>query len=243
VTLALPTTDDTLRVDRTVRTLRERALERLRDAILNFQFKPGERLIERSLCEKLGVSRTVVREVLRHLETEGLVVIVPQQGPAVAKPDASQAAQVYEIRAILEAEASRAAAEKATDADVARLTKANALIQAAFSQPAFSHGASRDVLKATTDFYEILFTVAGKLVAWQVVQGLNARINHLRAMTISQPGRSADANAEMTRIIQAIARHDGEAAARASFDHVETVRILAVVALRDAAPGSATNRK
>ena len=223
---SLPPDTDVLRVDRNVRTLRELALEKLRDAILNFHFKPGERLIERSLCEKLGVSRTVVREVLRHLETEGLVETLPQQGPAVIKPDIGQAAQVYEIRALLEAEASRAAAERAGPSDIARLNAANDAIQMAFES-----GSSRDVLKATTDFYEILFTVAGKLVAWQVVHGLNARINHLRAMTISQPGRSESANREMRRLIDAIERHDGEGAAKASYDHVLRVRELAIAAL------------
>ncbi len=227
--------DDPLRVDRNARTLRELALERLRDGILDFQFRPGERLVERTLCERLGVSRTVVREVLRHLETEGLVEIVPQQGPAVAKPDASQAAQVYEIRGLLEAEAARSAAAAATASDVTRLRKANATIQAAFAD-----GTSRDVLRATTDFYEILFSIAGKLVAWQVVQGLNARINQLRAMTISHPGRRGDAGAEMNSIIDAIAMHDGELAARASFDHVNRVKALALNALQGAAPAAPT---
>ena len=227
-----------LRVDRSARTLRELALEKLRDAILDFHFKPGERLVERTLCERLGVSRTVVREVLRHLETEGLVETLPQQGPAVAKPDLSQAAQVYEIRALLEAEASRAAAERATPADIARLKSANKAIQAAFTE-----GTSRDVLKATTEFYEILFTVAGKGVAWQVVHTLNARINHLRAMTIAGPGRAGNAGREMRRIIAAIERRDGEAAARASFEHVQIVSTLAAQALLEANGASATSNK
>ena len=218
-----------LRVDRSTKTLRERTVERLRDAILNFQFKAGERLVERSLCEKLGVSRTVVREALRHLEAEGLVEVLPQQGPAVAKPDTSQAAQVYEIRALLEAEAARAAAANAAEADVARRVEANRAIQAAFVD-----GTSRDILKATTEFYELLFTIAGKAVAWQLVQGLNARINYLRAMTISRPNRSVEADAEMVRIIEAIARKDGKAAAKASFDHVEKVKRLAMSMLENA---------
>jgi GntR family transcriptional regulator, trigonelline degradation regulator len=219
-----------LRVDRSAKTLRELTVERLRDAILNFQFEAGERLVERSLCEKLGVSRTVVREALRHLEAEGLVETLPQQGPAVAKPDISEAAQVYEIRALLEAEAARTAAQMADTSDIARLTAANTAIQAAFAD-----GTTRDVLKATTDFYELLFTIAGKSVAWQLVQGLNARINYLRAMTISRPNRAADANAEMTRIIDAIARRDGKAAAKASFDHIEKVKRLAMAALGNTA--------
>jgi GntR family transcriptional regulator, trigonelline degradation regulator len=226
----LPLDDRALRVDRSAKTLREQTVERLRDAILNFQFKAGERLVERSLCEKLGVSRSVVREALRHLEAEGLVETLPQQGPAVAKPDTNQAAQVYEIRALLEAEAARTAAQMAAPPDVAKLAAANTAIRAAFAE-----GSVRDVLKATTAFYELLFTIAGKSVAWQLVQSLNARINYLRAMTVSQPSRAADAHAEMTRIIEAIARGDGEAAAKASFDHVEEVKRLAMAALGNVA--------
>ena len=218
--------DTTLRIDRKVRTLRELAVERLRDAILDFQFRPGERLVERSLCERLGVSRTVVREALRHLESEGLVDVIPQQGPAVARLDAHQAVQVYEIRALLEAEAARAAAGRATPADIEGLKSANDAIQAAF---ATGHG--RDILKMTTDFYELLFRIADKPVAWQMVQGLNARINQLRAMTVAQPRRATDAGSEMLRIVEAIAARDGDRAAHASFDHVERVKQLALKVL------------
>lgn len=221
-----PPTDDALRIDRSAKTLRELAVERLRDAILDGQFRPGERLVERVLCERLGVSRTVVREALRHLETEGLVDVVPQQGPAVARLDGEQAAQIYEIRAMLEALAARAAAERATRADVARLRAANEEIQTAFSG---GHG--RDILRATSDWYELMFRIADKPMAWQVVQGLNARISQLRAVTVSQPGRAADAGAEMERIIAAIAAGDGDAAAQASFDHLNRVKALAAEAL------------
>lgn len=218
--------DDTLRIDRQARTLRELAVERLRDAILRFQFRPGERLVERMLCDRLGVSRTVVREALRHLESEGLVEVIPQQGPAVARLDSRQAEQVYEIRGLLEAEAAKAAALAASPSDVAQLKLANQEIQSAFST-----GEGRTILKATTNFYELLFRIADKPVAWQVVQGLNARINHLRAMTVAQPRRAEDANAEMLRIIGAIESGDGEAAARASYDHVDLVKRLAIAGL------------
>jgi DNA-binding GntR family transcriptional regulator len=219
-------TDDPLKIDRQSRTLRELAVERLRDAILRFQFRPGERLVERVLCDRLGVSRTVVREALRHLESEGLVEIIPQQGPAVARLDSRQAEQVYEIRGLLEAEAAKAAARLAGPQDVTRLKLANEAIQRAFAT-----GEGRTILKATTDFYELLFRIAGKPVAWQVVQGLNARINHLRAMTVSQPRRAENANAEMLCIISAIEAGDGEAAARASYEHVDLVKRLAIAGL------------
>ena len=225
MTLEMPA-EDALRIDRSAKTLRELAVERLRDAILDGQLRPGDRLVERVLCERLGVSRTVVREALRHLETEGLVDVIPQQGPAVARLDETQAAQIYEIRASLEALAARAAADRATKADVARLRRANRAIQ-----DAFAGGHGREIVKATSDWYELLFRIADKPVAWQVVQGLNARISQLRAVTVSQPGRAADAGAEMDRIIAAIEAGDGGAAAQASLDHLERVKALANAAL------------
>jgi DNA-binding GntR family transcriptional regulator len=217
---------DELRVDRNTKTLRELTLEKMRDAILDFRLRPGERLVERTLCERLGVSRTVVREVLRHLETEGLVESIPHQGPAVARPDPTKAAQIYEIRALLEAEAARACALRATPGDVKRLGAAIDRIERAFAQ----HN-PRDVIRMTTEFYEILFACAGKSVAWDIVQSLNARINHLRAMTISTPGRDKIAIQEMRRILDAISRSDAEAAYQASLDHVASVAGLAQQAL------------
>src|SRR5579864_4950577 len=102
----LPMSD--LKVDRNAKTLRELTLEKLREAIVQGYFRPGARLVERTLCDELGVSRTVVREVLRHLETEGLVEIVARQGPIVARLDPEQVQEIYEIRALLESEAARA---------------------------------------------------------------------------------------------------------------------------------------
>ena len=90
-----------LKIERSNKTLRQLTLETLRDAILDSRFRPGERLVERTLCDLTCVSRTVVREVLRHLESEGLVQTLPHQGPIVARPDLAQAEQIYEIRELL----------------------------------------------------------------------------------------------------------------------------------------------
>src|SRR5579863_5178279 len=103
-----------LKVDRSAKTLRELTLAKLRGAIVRGYFRPGARLVEWTLCDELGISRTVVREVLRHLETEGLVEIVARQGPVVARLDPTQVAEIYELRGLLEANAARACAENAT---------------------------------------------------------------------------------------------------------------------------------
>ena len=218
----LPIGDAGLRVDRSAKTLREQTVERLRDAILNFQFEAGERLVERSLCEKLGVSRTVVREALRHLEAEGLVETLPHQGPVVARLDPETIDQIYEMRAVIEAMAARACAERIDEAGCARLRSALSSIERAFADADILR-----LLEATTLFYEILFRAGGKDVAWDVVRNLNARINHLRAMTLSSEGRSRTGPQEMRRIVEAIEARDPDAAEAACRRHVERAHEIA----------------
>src|SRR4029079_1598560 len=97
------TTIESLRIE-TPATLRELALDRLRSAIVAGTFEPGGRLVERTLCEQLGVSRSVIREVIRHLETEGLLE-EGKQAAIVGTLDWDDAPEIYAIRALLEAAA------------------------------------------------------------------------------------------------------------------------------------------
>lgn len=218
-----------LKIDRSVKTLRELTLEKMRDAILSAYFKPGERLVERTLCDELGVSRSIVREVLRHLETEGLVESIPHQGPVVATLDADKAAQIYEIRGLLEGHAARLCAERADTALLEQLAVINNQIQAAFQAGDF-HG----VLEQTSAFYELMFQGSGQSMAWEIVQSLNARINRLRAMTISSAGRAAEAAEEMRLLVEALLKRDAQAAHDASVAHVRRVASIAANKLAEA---------
>lgn len=226
-----------MRVDRSQRTLRELTLEKMREAIVSLRFKPGERLIERDLCAQLGVSRTVVREVLRHLEAEGLVQTQQHRGPIVARPTPEEARQIYEIRGLLEALAARACAE--AGADPAPLDAALGRIAAAYAE----HRPAA-VLAETSEFYRALFGGAGKDVAWGIVSALNARINHLRAMTISTPGRDQEGPGQMRRIVEAIRARDGDAAFAACLAHVERASAIAqqLLAAEDDKPPAAEGR-
>ena len=219
--------DDTLRIDRSAKTLRTLALERMREAIMDFHFQPGERLVERPLCDQLGVSRSVVREVLRQLEAEGLVQMIPGHGPAVAKPDLGRTDEIYELRALLEGIAARACATSATDGQIALLDSALANLF-----DAWASGQPVEVMRATARFYEVLFEAADKRIAWEIVNGLNVRINQLRSMTIASENRREPAIAEMTEIMDAIRSRKPEEAEAAARRHVESAWRIARNALR-----------
>ncbi|RQR27023.1 GntR family transcriptional regulator [Burkholderia sp. Bp9142] len=211
-----------LKVQRPTATLRELALEKMRAAILDAHFQPGERLVERALCEILGVSRSVVREVLRHLETEGLVASIPNQGPIVAILDFDTAAEIYEIRALLEGEAAMACAQHADEPLVADLAACIDRIQQAFD--AQDHAT---VKALTSAFYERMFIAGKKHVAWEIVQTLIARINRLRALTIASDDRGHQAVEEMREILAGIATGNGAAAREAAIAHVHRVAEIA----------------
>ena len=210
-----------LRVDRG-KTLRELTLEKMRSAIFDGHVQPGERLVERRLCEQLAVSRSVVREVLRHLEAEGLIDSIPGKGPVVATLSPNQAAQIYELRSLLEGQAAFLCAKNASDKSFEYLSHLNHR-----TQDAFENDDLHQVMSRTSDFYEAMFISSGMGIAWDVVQSLNARINRLRFITISTPGRKADAAAEMAALVNALARRDPKGARQASHDHMKRVAEIA----------------
>lgn len=207
--------DADMRIDHPVTTLREIAVDRLRSAIISGRFAGGARLVERNLCEQLGVSRSVVREAIRYLEAEGLVELLPRGGPVVARLDWNQARQIYDIRQLLEAEAAAECARVA-DADVkSRLRAALREIEQAFSEPTL-----QNLYAATTGYYEVIFSAAGHLIAWEIVNRLNSRISRLRALTLATADRSTSGPAHMARICQAICDNDSETARMAVRDHL-----------------------
>jgi DNA-binding GntR family transcriptional regulator len=204
-----------LKIETPPQTLREIVLERMRGAILSGRFKSGDRLVERTLCDQLGVSRSVVREVIRYLEAEGLVETLPNKGPAVARMDWAQAAQIYDIRLLLEQSAASACALVADAAVKADLAQALAALEAASAKDD-----PTALFAATTHFYEVIFTAAGQQIAWEIVQRLNGRISRLRALTLATSDRHVSGPVRMARICAAILANDAVAAAQAVRDHL-----------------------
>lgn len=178
-------------------------------------FNPGERLVENALCQRLGVSRTSVREALRRLEAENLVVITPNVGPSVAAVDWNSAAQIYDVRALLEGRAAALCAKKATPETLASIRVALEAFEASVES---DDAVAR--IKSTEAFYDAILLGCGNAELHSLVRGLIARISLLRATSMSRPGRAVHSAAELRRIYEEIITGDGKRAAAAATDHV-----------------------
>src|ERR1700687_2477575 len=171
--------------------LRRQVLEELRQSIIAGRLAPGARLIERELIAMMGVSRTVIREALRQLESEGLIAIIPNKGPVVRELTLDEAKDLYSIRAVLEGLAARLFAENAGDEQVKKLEQAlNA------TGKAYERGVPEEILEAKNRFYDVLFEGAGSESLSSMIGALHVRIWRWRALGLSHPQRSPERSTE-----------------------------------------------
>ncbi len=190
--------------------VREQAFESLRTAIITGEIAPGTRLIERELCEALGISRASAREVLRQLEAERLLVIEPRKGPRVATLSRKQAKEIYELRLILERRIVEHFTEVASDAEVAAARKIYEELCEATRQPQVINLVSL-MVKLTNH----MGRVSQDEIVLEIFNHLNARISALRVTSVSKAGRREESLKEIGEIISAIEERDAERAGRA----------------------------
>ena len=222
---------ESLRVERAPAPIRSRVLDNLRQAILERELVPGQRLIERELVELTGVSRTSIREALRELAAEGLVTTIPNKGTVVAEVTAEEARQLYQVRSALEALAGRLFVENATPAQRRALTNALRAVERAAAK------GSPAMLAAKDKFYDVLFEGGGNEALRSIAGTLHARVNLLRSLSLSMPGRSAESLAELAEIVAAVQANDADAAAKACSHHVEAAGMAGFSALTEESAG------
>lgn len=215
------------RVHKEAAPIRAQTLEKLREAISDGYFQPGQRLLERELCEELGVSRTSFREALRQLEAEGLVSTIPNQGPIVAKMTLRDAEEIYEVREVLECLASRLFALNADDAHAAELAKAVSNLERKSRESDI-----RGYLNVKKRFYEVLFSGSGNRVLQSFHRSLMTRVNVLRQTSLSQSGRVRQSADEIAGLVRAILQRDPDAAWQQCSDHVRRAASAAMEVLR-----------
>ena len=227
-------------VGRVAAPLREQVISALRQAVIQFELKPGQRLIERELIEQLGVSRTTIREALRELASEGLVTVIPQKGAMVSAPSLEDAADLYEVRAALESLVVRHFVERASDKQIAKLRAAVDEVE----QVTMSAADVRQILSTKGRFYEVLLEGAKSAVLQTMLEVIQQRVQILRTASLSNVGRPKTMIRELRGIVKAIARRDADLAASLCADHVRAAARMALGNLRaESGNGSAHPQK
>ncbi|MBI1207166.1 MAG: FCD domain-containing protein [Azospirillum sp.] len=212
--------DQEFLVPRPAATLRHGVTESIRQAIAVGRFRPGERMPERDLCEMTGVSRTLVREALRQLESEGLIEVIAHKGPVVARISAAQAIGIYQVREVLEGLAAQLFAEHGSEADLQAL-------HAAFDELKQSEDAAKR-LALKNKFYGCLIAGTGNEALGKALYMLNTRTMLLRALSLQVPNRWPQSLSELQALLTALDQRDPVKAKGIAVDHVRRAAAAAM---------------
>ncbi|AWV22626.1 Transcriptional regulator, GntR family [Roseomonas mucosa] len=188
-------------------SLSERVYRRLRDAIAMGSLAPRTRVSERGLAARLGVSPAPVRESLRRLEMEGLVVTLPRRGTLVADFGPGQLEEMGRIRVALEAVVAGLAARNATPEDIARLAGQLDAMRAATGA-----GDAGRLAEANTRFHEMIRAMAGNAMLETTLRSLRGYDQVGRQRSLAAPGEFTRALVEHTELLDALRLGDQDRA-------------------------------
>ncbi|MEW1863276.1 GntR family transcriptional regulator [Streptomyces sp. NPDC088194] len=209
-----------LLIDRPTESVPERVVRKVCEAIAEGLLPPGRRLTERELMELTGVSRTSIREAVRHLHTLGLVETSPSRGVRVSLLGHDEVREIYEMRDVLEPKAAELFTLRATDEEVAALV--------AKAKPESPEGGR---LKSIFEFDQMLLDGARNSLLKASLGALHVRIHALRSLSVTIPGRREASFQEYLELTAAIEERSPEKAAEAARRHVRAAAQAAIEAV------------
>lgn len=195
--------------------MRDSVREAIRTLVIDGELRPGDRLVERRLADRLGVSRVPVREALRQLAHEGLAEERPTRGMVVRQLDDDAVEELFEVRAALEAILCRRVVDRATDAGFDRLDATVARADAALTG-----SDERLAVHSNADFHEVLLELAESPVLTAVMAPVAGRMRWL----LSQHEDPASMNADHAAIAHALRQRDLASAKRLCREHLAASR-------------------
>jgi DNA-binding GntR family transcriptional regulator len=196
----------------------EEAYRYLKTRIMSADLSPGASLNELEIAAALGTSRTPVREAIRKLEQEGLVMRYPNRGAIVTKLSMTDVLEIWQLREILEPAACRLAANRIDRDALARIERDFVDLKEQETGPE----AYEAFLRADMGLHGLIIDSAGNATLRQVLEMLNARI--VQARVVTSPARFRHAVAEHLAIIAALQARDGQEAMEAMRRHLESAR-------------------
>ena len=209
--------------------LRDVVFNTLRQAILRGEFKPGERLMEIQLANKLGVSRTPIREAIRKLELEGLVIMIPRKGAEVADITEKSLRDVLEVRKALEELAVQLACEKITQEELEELEKAGENFKKVLNR-------SKDiteVAEADVRFHDVIYMATDNQKLIHLLNKLREQMYRYRLEYIKDADKRQILMVEHEHILKALTLRHIQEAKMAVREHIDNQEITILKNLKE----------
>ena len=210
--------------------LRDVVFNTLRQAILKGELKPGERLMEIQLAERLGVSRTPIREAIRKLELEGLVLMVPRKGAEVAKISEKSLREVLEVRRSLEELAIELTCQRITEEELKELEKA----KTAFAEATLK-GEPMEIAESDEHFHYLIYQATGNSRLVQILNNLREQMYRYRLEYIKDADKRQILVVEHEHILQAIRNRNITEAKNAVRKHIDNQQLTITKNLKEKA--------
>ena len=197
----------------------QRVTENIRQLILNGELAPGSRIRQEELAERFGTSRIPVREALRRLESEGLVLLVPNSSAWVAKIDMRECIEVYKIRERVEPLALSEAVANMSDSDIDALELLVQRMERASSTEEF--------LRLDREFHLASYRASGMQQLYRMVERFWNTTQHYRRAFTKLLGHNGNwiIHSEHRLMIDALRRRDAESAGHLLFEHIRRTRV------------------
>lgn len=191
----------------------------LKEQIISGALAPDVRLIELAIAAEFSVSRTPVREALKRLAVENLVLADPARGMVVHAPDAREIEDVFIVREALDALAARLAAHRITPSELGRLR-----VVVDSMEEAIATGRREQVVVANTHFHDVIYAAAGNEMLERLGRDLREFVRRFTTLPFASPERVDRVLLEHRAIVAALEAHDPEAAEAASRSHLAAAR-------------------
>ena len=205
------------------KTIETAVYEQLRQLILNGAFNPGQRLIERELCEQFQVSRTPIREVLKKLVLEGLLENKPYVGIMIPSLTAKDVQDLIDVREVVEGLAVRKAVELITDQEIETLQQI--ILRTA---ELVRSNDIKELIKLNDKFHKTIVDITKNNTLIDVLQRLSYRITLARATSLNIPARPQSTLREHEEIFAAIQQRDPELAEQKMRYHIRAAGEVAI---------------
>lgn len=200
--------------------LRDQVYDIVKNMIVLREMEPGQKINEEELADRIGVSRTPIRETLCRLENEGIVEIVPRRGAFVVKQSEKTVIEILQIREALEGLVTRLATQNMDDKTLRKLQDSLRKISSVPDE-------KRHLVKYTradVEFHSLVLDACQNQMLQNMMEIVNAHLQIIRLRTVVLPGRAKKTVQEHYQILEAIEKNDPKAAEELMRKHVESVR-------------------